>query len=218
MTIESESVPLHTDASAVDAHAAADPEKLSELLERLARTAEEKVSIREIDEALNSRSFGAFLVVFALPNLIPLPPGATLFLGLPMVVIAWQMVMGYRKVWLPNALGAYSVERGRFRYVVGRITPWLSRTENWIRPRNWPIKGLLGQRLFGLFSLILAIICVMPIPFGNWPPAFAIAILGIAHAERDGNCLAIGVIAGLAAIMVASLVVLATGALLMRIF
>lgn len=194
------------------------PEKLSELLERLARQAGDRVTIREIATALDDRSFGAFLLVFALPNLIPLPPGATMVLGLPMVFVAWQILIGYQKVWLPRALAEYAVDRATFQRMVERVSPWLRRAETWVRPRNWPLDGPLRERLFGLFVLLLAIICVLPIPFGNWPPAFAIAVLGVAHTERDGNCLAVGAVAGLVAALVAGLVVAATGALLMRLF
>ncbi len=194
------------------------PEKLSELLERLARTAGERVAMREIATALDDRSFGAFLVVFSLPNLIPLPPGATVILGLPMAFVAWQILIGYEKVWLPKALADYSIDRETFQRMVARVSPWLKRAELWVRPRNWPLDGVVRERLFGLFVFILAIICILPIPFGNWPPAFAIAILGVAHTERDGNCLAVGAVVGLLAALVAGLVALAAGALIMRIF
>jgi len=194
------------------------PEKLSELLERLARDAGERISMREIANALNDRSFGAFLLVFALPNLIPLPPGATMVLGLPMVFVAWQMVIGYQKVWLPRALANYTIDRATFQRMVTRVSPWLRSAENWIRPRNWPLGGPLRERLFGIFCLLLAITCVLPIPFGNWLPAFAIAILGVAHTERDGNCLALGVLAGFISVAVAGFVIAATGAFLMHIF
>ena len=66
---------------------AAHPENLSDLLARLARSRDGKVTIRDIAIALQDRSFGAFLLVFALPNLVPLPPGATFVLGLPLVFI-----------------------------------------------------------------------------------------------------------------------------------
>lgn len=201
-------------AARVDRH----PEKLSELLERLARQAGDRISIREIATALDDRSFGAFLLIFALPNLIPLPPGATMVLGLPMVFVAWQIVIGYQKVWLPRALADYAVDRATFQRMVARVSPWLRRAETWVRPRNWPLDGALRERFFGLFVLLLAIICVLPIPFGNWPPAFAIAVLGVAHTERDGNCLAVGALAGLVSVLVAGLVLAATGALLMRLF
>lgn len=210
-----------TAASAVPSIAASGnkhPEKLSDLLERLAREAQERISMREIATALDDRSFGAFLLVFALPNLIPLPPGATMVLGLPMIFVAWQVVIGYPKVWLPRAIADYAIDRATFQRMVARVSPWLRSAENWVRPRNWPLDGMVRERLFGIFALLLSIICVLPIPFGNWLPAFAVAILGVAHTERDGNCLAVGVLIGLVSIVVAGLVITATGALLTMLF
>lgn len=194
------------------------PEKLSDLLERLARDAEERVSIQHIATALDDRSFGAFLLVFALPNLIPLPPGATMVLGLPMIFVAWQMVIGYHKVWMPRWLADYSIERETFRRMVTRVSPWLRSAETWVRPRNWPLGGPLRERLFGLFALLLAVTCVLPIPFGNWLPALAVAVLGVAHTERDGNCLALGALTGIISVAVAGFVIVFTGAVLFHLF
>jgi hypothetical protein len=208
-------------ASAVPSVAASGtkhPEKLSELLERLARESQERITMREIATALDDRSFGAFLLVFALPNLIPLPPGATMVLGLPMIFVAWQVVIGYQKVWLPRAIADYAIDRATFQRMVAKVSPWLRSAENWVRPRNWPLDGAVRERLFGIFALLLAIICVLPIPFGNWLPAFAVAVLGVAHTERDGNCLAVGVLIGFVSIAVATLVITATGALLTMLF
>lgn len=194
------------------------PKKLSDLLAELAGNAGETVSIRQIAEALEDRSFGAFLVVFSFPNLIPLPPGATVVLGLPMVFVAWQIFIGYEKVWLPRPIADYAIERSRFQAMVKKAAPWLQRSENWVRPRNWPINGVFRERLFGLFALALAVTCVIPIPFGNWLPAFAVAVLGVAHTERDGNCLAIGVGVGILSMLLALIVLLAFGALLSKLF
>jgi hypothetical protein len=194
------------------------PEKLSDLLERLAREAQERITMREIATALDDRSFGAFLLVFALPNLIPLPPGATMVLGLPMIFVAWQVVIGYQKVWLPRAIADYAIDRATFQRMVARVSPWLRNAENWVRPRNWPLDGAVRERMFGVFALLLSIICVLPIPFGNWLPALAVAVLGVAHTERDGNCLAVGVLIGFVSIAVATLVITATGALLTMLF
>jgi hypothetical protein len=208
-------------ASAVPSIAASGakhPEKLSDLLERLAREAQERITMREIATALDDRSFGAFLLVFSLPNLIPLPPGATMVLGLPMIFVAWQVVIGYQKVWLPRAIADYAIDRATFQRMVARVSPWLRSAENWVRPRNWPLDGAVRERLFGVFALLLSIICVLPIPFGNWLPAFAVAVLGVAHTERDGNCLAVGVLIGFVSIAVATLVITATGALLTMLF
>lgn len=211
----------HTASSSVPAVKAAEdkhPEKLSDLIERLAREMGDKITLRQLAEALEDRSFGAFLLVFAIPNLIPLPPGATIVLGMPMAVVAWQMVIGYDKVWLPRQLADYTMDRATFQKLTVKITPWLRRAELWVKPRNWPIRGKASERLFGLFALILAIVCIIPIPLGNWPPAFAVAVLGVAHTERDGNCLAFGILAGIVAILLASAVVIAAGLVLIRVF
>lgn len=54
-------------------------EHLSLLLERLAETPLERTTVGDIAIALQDRSFGAFLLIFALPDLV---------LGLPLAVVA----------------------------------------------------------------------------------------------------------------------------------
>ena len=189
------------------------PENLSDLLKRLADEATGKVTLREIAEALDERSFGAFLLVFSIPNLIPLPPGATLVLGLPLVFIAWQIVIGRSKIWLPDRLANYALEKKTLVKIVDRADPWLRRMEAWVRPRNWPLSAPFAERIFGIYTLLLAIVVFIPVPLGNWLPAFAIATIGLAQTERDGNCLAVGSIIGVIAIIVFGLIGLLTTAL-----
>ncbi len=189
------------------------PESLSDLLKKLADEARGRVTLRDIAEALDERSFGAFLLVFSIPNLIPLPPGATLILGLPLVFIAWQIVAGRNKIWLPERLANYALEKRTLVKIVRRADPWLKWMEAWVRPRNWPLSNPFVERLFGIYTLVLALVVVVPIPFGNWLPAFAIAMIGLAQTERDGNCLAIGSIVGMIAILIFGLIALLTTAL-----
>lgn len=214
MTMQETAASVPAIGAAADHHS----EKLSDLVERLAREMGDRITMREIAAALEDRSFGAFLLVFALPNLIPLPPGATIILGMPMAFVAWQMVIGYEKVWLPRQLADYAMDRASFQKLAIKLVPWIRRAELWVRPRNWPIRGRLSERVFGLYALVLAIVCIIPIPLGNWPPAFAVAVLGVAHTERDGNCLAAGILAGLVALALASAVVVAAGLVFLRIF
>jgi membrane protein YqaA with SNARE-associated domain len=115
---------------------------------------------------------GLFFWSFALPNLIPLPPGATMVLGLPMIFVAWQVVIGYQKVWLPRAIADYAIDRATFQRMVARVSPWLRNAENWVRPRNWPLDGAVRERLFGVFALLLSIICVCRFPSATgFPPS-----------------------------------------------
>lgn len=191
------------------------PEHLSDLLVRLARSATGKVTIRDIAIALQDRSFGAFLLVFSLPNLVPLPPGATLILALPLIFIAWQMFASPGgRVYLPRKIGDYGVEPQTFELILKRLVPWLKRAETLVRPRLWIFGSRLSERMLGLVALILAITVFLPIPLGNWPPAAALAILGFAHSERDGVGVLVGCVLGALSVLLACFVVYTAGALL----
>lgn len=195
------------------------PEHLSELLVRLSRQAHDKVTVRDVAVALQDRSFGAFLLVFALPNLVPLPPGATFFLGLPLIFVAWQMMASpHGRVLLPKRLGDYAIDKSTFELVVSRLQPWLGRAEKLIVPRFWFLESRFSERLLGAFALILAVIVFLPIPLGNWPPAFALAVIGFAHSERDGLAVALGCLIGVGTIALAGFVVFTAGAVLSLVF
>lgn len=205
-------IPARSSAPGASANQDQHPESLSDLLKKLADEAGDRVTLRDIAEALDERSFGAFLLVFSIPNLIPLPPGATLILGLPLVFIAWQIVAGRNKIWLPDRLANYALEKRTLHKIVRRADPWLRKMEAWVRPRHWPLPNLFAERLFGIYTLFLAVVVFIPIPFGNWLPAFAIAVIGLAQTERDGNCLAVGSVIGVIAISVFGLIALLTTA------
>lgn len=195
------------------------PEHLSDLLVRLSRTSASKITIRDIAVALQDRSFGAFLLVFALPNLVPLPPGATFILGLPLVFIAWQMIASpHGRVYLPRRIGDYGFEPQTFDLIVKRIGPWIKRAETLVVPRFWFLGSRISERVLGVYALFLAIIIVLPIPLGNWPPAFALAIIGFAHSERDGAGVIVGCLVGLLSVAIAGFIVCTASALFSLVF
>ncbi|MDR7027678.1 exopolysaccharide biosynthesis protein [Rhizobium rosettiformans] len=184
------------------------PENLSDLLVRLARTTDRKVTIRDIAIALQDRSFGAFLLVFALPNLVPMPPGATFILGLPLIFVAWQMMASPGgRVFFPRVVSDYGVEPQTFEAIVKRLVPWMRWAEKLVVPRFWVFESRFVERVIGCFALILAIVVFLPIPLGNWPPAFALAVLGFAHSQRDGLGVVVGCLIGLLSLAVAGFVV-----------
>jgi hypothetical protein len=178
--------------------------RLSELFAQLARDAHGPVSIGHIRDALGNRSFAPLLVLFAAFNLLPLPPGASAVLGLPLIIVSAQMVYGAKQTWLPSALSNRSLSADTFRSMMEWIIPRLIRIERVIRPRYWPFWRKQGDRIIGCIALVLAIVVTLPIPLGNWLPAFATALLGLALSERDGLLLAVG-----GAICIASFCVIA---------
>ncbi len=178
------------------------PRRLSELFAQLAREADGSISIGDIRDALGNRSFAPLLVLFAAFNLLPLPPGTSAVLGLPLIIVSAQMVYGAKQTWLPQALSKRSLSAETFRSTMEWIVPRLVRIEQVIRPRYWPFWRRRGERVIGGVALVLAIVVTLPIPLGNWLPAFATALLGLALSERDGVLLAIGGLTSLASMAV----------------
>lgn len=174
------------------------PRPLSRVLEELAAREDGKdVSVSCIRDALADRSFATFLLLTCLFNLLPFPPGSTLILGVPIVVVAVQMLLGMKTVWLPKFFLRMSLSRKSFHKLSTHILPRLRTMEQIIRPRHWPFatrKG--GERFVGAFALAFGIFVFIPLPFTNWLPAMAGAICALALSERDGIWLAAGIALG----------------------
>ena len=188
--------------------------RLSEVFARLAAEGDGPVTIAAVRDALGDRSFAALLFFFAALNLLPLPPGTSAVLGLPLVLVAAQMVFGAHQVWLPQILLRKSIGRERFGMGSAKLGPYLMRLETFVTPRYWPIGDGQGDRIIGLVALVLGLAVVLPVPLGNWLPAFAAALISLALSERDGILLGIGILVGVLSLAVVAVVVSSAGAAL----
>src|SRR5690606_30481390 len=150
------------------------------------------ISVGEIVGRLGPRAFGAILFVFSMPNLLPLPPGSSTVLGAPLVLLAPQVAIGVRAPWLPKALKARRLARSDLARTFNRLIPWLDRIENAARPRLTWMFGSVGDRLIGPACTLLALVLILPIPFGNVLPAAAVGVLSLALIQRDGALAILG--------------------------
>lgn len=176
------------------------PRRLSEVFAQMARDAEGPITLGRIMETLGSRAFAPLLVLFAAINLLPLPPGTTLVLGLPLLFISAQMAVGARRAWLPESLTKRAMSAETFRKGMNWVVPRLAQVERYVRPRYWPFWRRRGDQFVGMFAMLLSISIVLPIPLGNWLPAFSTALLGLSLLERDGILFAIGSTVGIASL------------------
>ena len=170
---------------------------------------EQRISLGVLRDALGDRGFGVLLFIFALPNLVPVNiPLLSAVLGLPLVLLAAQLTYGRHKPWFPRWLTERSFPREGFADVVLRSLPYLEGAERLLRPRLTVLLSWTGERLIGLAILILALVLFLPIPFANWLPACAIAIIGLAIVEKDGLAVLVGLAVGVASLVVAAAVVI----------
>ena len=169
----------------------------------------ERISLGALRDALGDRGFGVLLLIFALPNLVPLNiPLLSAVLGLPLVLLAAQLTYGRPRPWFPDWLKDRSFPRASFTAVVTRTLPALERAERLLKPRLTGLLSWTGERLIGAAILFLALVLTLPIPFANWLPAFAIAIFGLAIVEKDGVAVLAGFAVGVASVVVAGAVVI----------
>lgn len=174
-------------------------ESLSGRLRRIAAGPSERISVGEIAEGLGHRSFGALMIAFAFPNMLPLPPGASAVLGAPLIVLSAQLMLG-RDAWLPGPIARRSLRRADFAGLVVRATPWLERAEGLLRPRLPALAGRHAEPVIGLLLLVLSVLLALPIPFGNFLPALAICLFALAVLERDGAWVLAGCVGFVAAV------------------
>jgi hypothetical protein len=167
-----------------------------------------RISLGALRDALDDRGFGVLLFVFAFPNLLPHNiPLVSAVLGLPLILLAAQLTYGRHKPWFPSWLAERSFPRLGFTAIVMHALPYLERAERLLKPRLTGLLSWTGERFIGIVLLVLAIALTLPIPFGNFLPAFAIAIIGLALVEKDGVAVLVGLGVGVASLIVIGVVV-----------
>jgi hypothetical protein len=180
--------PIHFDADekVEDPQAPKHGRKLSDILRSVADDeTRERVSIADLFAAMGDRAFGALMLVFAFPNVIPTPPGTSAILGAPLVFLAAQMMLGM-KPWLPKLIANRSIARQDFASIINKANPWLAWAEKALRARLTTLSYPPFEYVIGFICLVLAVVLTLPIPLGNMLPALAICIFSFGILERDG--------------------------------
>lgn len=161
---------------------------------------EEKTSIGTLIDHLDSRAHGVLLLVLALPMCIPNVPGISTIFGILMLAPALQLVMGSRRLWLPNRMRRWEVDGAPLRTTLRTAIRTLRRVEYLIKPRWSVLTRFPATILIGLQTLLMAVILILPIPFANWPPGMTVAITSLALLQRDGLLLLLSVPAAIASV------------------
>lgn len=180
------------------------PARTSAVLREIAYADGERVAIGEVLQGLRHRAFGLTMLLFALPNCLPMPPGIPTISGVALVVIAANLLLGRRRLWVPKTLTARTIERAHVRRMVDRSLPYLQRLERVCQPRLAVVTETAGKVVVGLVVLALGVLMILPIPLvGNIPPGIAVTIIAIGLAERDGVVVIGGGLVGLLAMAIA---------------
>ena len=178
------------------------------LRELLARHPEDEIALGDIVLFFGDRAFGALMLALALPMATPLSalPGISAVFGLPLVVIAAQLMLGYRRPSLPESLARRTVRRERLGRAFARAEPWLLRIERAVHPRFPILTGAVAERVIGIVAVVMAMLLALPIPGANQPPAFAVALFAVGILERDGVFVILGALASLVSLAIIAII------------
>lgn len=171
--------------------APADPlngDKISAILKALPdRFYMPTLTIGALSHAFSGRAYGMLLLVLALPNLIPIPaPGLSAIVGAPLILVSLQMLLGLASPWLPHGIARRSLKTEQLRHICRRVVPVIETLELVTSPRLTYLAKPPVDRLIALICVVLSLMIMMPIPFGNAIPALAICFFAIGILQRDG--------------------------------
>lgn len=154
---------------------------------------EDTISLGDLVKALRNRVFGLGILLFALPNIFPMPPGIPAAMGAVLMLLGAQLAMGNTTIWMPKRLGRRTVSRDTLRKIAQRSVPWIQKFEKLSRPRLDGLTNATAARFVGGMVFVLGLVLLLPFPFlGNIPPGAAACILGLGLVERDGVVVAVG--------------------------
>jgi hypothetical protein len=179
-----------------------------------------RATLGEILEALGDRAFGLLIVLLVLPTLIPGPPipGYSLIFAAAIALIASQLARGFDQPVLPAWWLRRSFDRARLDALLIRATPYLRRFERVAHARPTLLTTRRGERWIGALAIAVAAALAVPVPLGNTPPGLALLVIGIGLIERDGRLLAVGALAGVAAVLYVAGITAATVLAAQQIF
>jgi len=159
---------------------------LSDVIAEFGEDTRPSLTVGQMLESFDSRAFGAMLFLFGALNTLPLPPGSSTLLSLPILLLAPQIAWGADAPWLPRRMIDRPLKRDDLRGLFRKLTPIVKRMELVTRPRLTWLFTPLGERMIGVVCTLLAMVLVLPIPLGNFAPGATVAILSLALLQRDG--------------------------------
>jgi len=177
------------------------PPRASDIIDTLMSGGEARLRVGDLLHGLHERAFGLAITLMVLPNCLPVPgiPYMSTVTGIPILLLAGQMLGGRSEPWLPRRIADWSAPRSRLGRFWRKVRPGVVRVERVLQPRLLRLTERRQERLWAAVMVLLAFILALPIPFANLLPAWGILLLALGITERDGHV----IIAGLAMTVIA---------------
>lgn len=183
------------------------PLALSQRLEQIVHEGPDRLTFTELAAQLHSRAWGGLLFIFAAINVLPLPPGTSVFFAIPLLIVSAQMVFGRTSPWFPQRIDKRGVKKSELQRLIDKMGWFEARVERIFKPRFPSLTGPSATRFIGLVCFLLAVVAAIPIPLFHVAPAAAIVLFGLALIYRDGALVIVAAVAGVLSIVLDALII-----------
>jgi len=167
----------------------------------------EGLTLGEIRDRLDERGFGLLILILSIPCLAPALYGVPQIVGVPIILLAGQLLIGMKEPWLPQSL----LGRRCPQSWLDRMAEFAEKRMGWFerlsRPRLQMLASGVGERLAAGFMILATLTIILPMV--NTVPSVALAMLAVGLIQRDGAFVLLG--ATVASLWAAALVTVALG-------
>ena len=144
----------------------------------------EGLTLREIRDELDERGFGLMILILAIPCLVPALYGVPQIVGIPILLLAGQMLAGRIEPWLPEAVLKRRVSKAWLERMADFATKRMGWFERLSRPRLTLFTVGWAERIVALFMIMATVTIVLPMT--NTVPSVALTLLAVGLIQRDG--------------------------------
>ena len=165
---------------------------LENLLDQLSAASEnnEEISVVDVQDTVGHRSFAPLLAAFGMIVMTPVGgiPGAPTIFGMIVILVAGQILIGRKSLWLPSVIRNRSIPADKLKAGTEKLRPLARRVDYVFRPR-WTILTK-GRALYAIALTCVLLGFILPplefIPMGAAVPAMAITVFALALMANDG--------------------------------
>jgi hypothetical protein len=149
----------------------------------------DRISVEALLEPLQRRAFGFLLLLLAIPNFIPVPLGIGGVMGVLVIALGLEMLVGLEHPWIPGFLRRRTMSREGLLRFLDRAEPITRRLETVCKPRLQRLTRRPFTFASGAIMILIGILLALPIPFTNYVFGGMLIAFAFALVERDGALL-----------------------------
>lgn len=174
-------------------HYQSDALPFSQVLAEVGDNADPILTMDELVGTFGERGFGALLLILGLLSaVIGVIPGMTTVLGVPIMIIGFQLAVRRDELWLPGWILKRDIPRPAFAQAAAKVRKRLERVERFSRPRLGFMSTDLSEALIGIMCVVWAAVLMLPLIGFNLVPSLIVAAFGFGLMQRDGVVMLVG--------------------------